>query len=37
MHMVEVMPNYVISSTLTASLVLLEGGNTPNIGFVSCN
>jgi len=24
MHMVEVMPNYVISSTLIASLVLLE-------------
>jgi len=35
--MVETMPKYVISSTRTSSLVLLDGGNNSIIEFISPN
>jgi len=34
---VEVMPNYVISSAHTLSLILLDGDNAPIIEFISPN
>jgi len=37
MCMVEVMPNYAISSTHTLSLVLLDDDNIPIIEFFSPN
>jgi len=37
MCLVEAMPNYVISSILTSSLVLLDGSNAPIIEFISPN
>jgi len=37
MCMVEAMPNYVISSTYTSSLDLLNGANAPIIEFVNPN
>jgi len=35
MCMIEATSNYVISSTYTSSLVLLDGGNAPIIEFLS--
>jgi len=37
MCMVEAMPNYIISSTHTSSLVLLDNNNVPIIEFISPN
>jgi len=37
MCMVDAMPNYVISSMHTSSLVLLDSGNAPIIEFISPN
>jgi len=35
--MVEPMPNYVISSTHSSILILLDNGNAPIIEFISPN
>jgi len=37
MCVVEAMPNYVISSVHTSSLVLLDSDNAPTIEFISHN
>jgi len=35
--MAEAMPNYIICSTYTSSLVFLDDDNVLIIGFISCN